>query len=391
MGLFNRFEAGDLFGPVAAIGGALGGAAKAAGTIGGIANSIGQIGSAFGGGGASAGGGMASQIAMALAANLERQKISDGYFDGLIGAREIKRGPNKGEMRYGKTKELLMGQKPMDVFGLKPQYLPVDFETMWDQSSGLSSFGRDVTRGNRNNFADNAQLASAVNNFLTTDSKNRVGSFDPYLLGNIEQTGRNAALAAQGILPTSDSQDIVGARNELAGIFNTAGTSRGQVAKDLGLARLDLQTRVAPGMMQSNAALINAIAPPQMRDDPRSSQVQLGQALGIGAADNQFEATFDRQENNLRSMLAAMPDPRAQGLFNLQNTLRAQQFMIDFGLANGLGVPGTMPDSLGGDGFAGIMGNVSQGLGAASNLFSSFGSLMGGGSQGSMGSPGLFG
>lgn len=362
-------------GGISAIGAGLAGASEVAGSLGELI-----------GGGSSAGDGMAMQIAAAQAANAERQKISDGYFDSLIGRRRVKRGPNKGDVRFGNTKNLLMGQKPMDVFGVKPQYLPVDFETMLDQSPGLQSFGRDVTRGNLNNFADNSMLASAVNNFLTTDSKNRVGSFDPYLLGNIEQTGRNASLAAQGILPTSDTESIVGARNELAGIFGTAGTSRGQVAKDLGLARLDLQTRVAPGMMQGNAALINAIAPPQMRDDPRSSQVQLSQALGIGAADNQFEAGFDRQENNLQSLLAAMPDPRAQGLFNLQNTLRAQQFMIDFGLANGLGVPGTMPDNLGGEGMAGI----AQKMSSAGNLFSSFGSLMGGGG-GSFGTPGIFG
>lgn len=388
MGLFNEHQRGPIMGPVAAVGSAIGGAAS---SIGGAAGALGEVAGAFGGmggGGASAGGGMAAQIQMAQMANIERQKISDDYFDGLIGARKVKRGPNKGQMKYGRTKELLMGQKPMDVFGLKPQYLPVDFETMTDQSAGLRDQGRDVTRGNIANFADNSALASAVNAFLTNDAKGRVSTFDPYLMGNIEQTGRNAALASQGILPTSDAQDIVGARNEMAGIFGTAGTSRGQVAKDLGLARLDLQTRVAPSMMQGNAALINAIAPPQMRDDPRSSQVQTGQALQIGAADNQFEATFDRQEKNLQSLLAAMPDPRAQGLFNLQNTLRAQQFMIDFGLANGLGVPGTMPDNLGGEGMAGMM----QGMSTAGNIFSSIGSIFGGGQSSSgYGTPGIFG
>lgn len=368
-------------GAVGAIGAAVGGAAE---TIGSVGSALGGL----GGGGASAGGGMASQIAMAQAANIERQKISDGYFDGLIGARKVKKGPNKGQIRYGKKNELLLGQKSQDVFGVRPQYQEVDFQTMTDQSAGLRQQANDVTRGNIANFADNSALAAAVNAFLTNDAKGRVSSFDPYLMGNIEQTGRNAALASQGILPTSDAQDIVGARNEMAGIFGTAGTSRGQVAKDLGLARLDLQTRVAPSMMQGNAALINAIAPPQMRDDARSSQVQVGQALQIGAADNQFEATFDRQEKNLQSLLAAMPDPRAQGLFNLQNTLRAQQFMIDFGLANGLGVPGTMPDNLGGEGMAGMM----QGMSTAGNIFSSIGSIFGGGqSSGSMGTPGIFG
>lgn len=368
-------------GAVGAIGSAIGGAAE----------SIGSIGSALGGlggGGGGAGAGMAAQIAAAQAANIERQKISDGYFDGLIGARKIKRGPNKGEVKYGRTSELLMGQTPQDVFGVKPLYQEVDFQTMTDQSPGLQQQANDVTQGNIANFADNSALASAVNAFLTNDAKGRVGAFDPYLMGNIEQTGRNAALASQGILPTSDAQDIVASRNEMGGIFGTAGTSRGQVAKDLGLARLDLQTRVAPSMMQGNAALINAIAPPQMRDDPRSSQVQTAQALQIGAADNQFEAGFDREEKNLQSLLAAMPDPRAQGLFNLQNTLRAQQFMIDFGLANGLGVPGTMPDNLGGDGMAGMM----QGMSAAGNIFSSIGSIFGGGQSSSgFGTPGIFG
>ena len=369
-------------GAAAAIGGAIGGAAE---TVSGVAGALGGLG---GGGGGGAGGGTAAQIQMAMAANAERQKISDKYFDGLIGKRKIRRGPNKGQVKYGNTKEVLLGQTPRDVFGVRPEYIPVDFETMADQSAGLRDQARDVTRGNLANFADNAALASAVNAFLTGDARNRVGSFDPYLLGTVEQTGRNAAMASQGILPTSDAEDIVGARNEMAGIFGTAGTSRGQVAKDLGLARLDLQTRIAPSLTQGNAALINAIAPPQMRDDPRTGQVSTGQALQIGAADNQFEATFDRQENNLKSLLAAMPDPRAQGLFNLQNAWRSQQFMIDFGLANGLGVPGTMPDNLGGDGMMGMM----QGVQAAGNIFSSISSIFGGGGpSGGFGTPGIFG
>lgn len=366
----------------------MGVAAGIAGAVGGAAETIGSVGSALGGlgggSGGSAGAGMAAQIAAAQAANAERQKISDGFFDGLIGARKIKRGPNKGETKYGKTKELLFGNKPVDVFGRRPSYYEVDFETMLDQDPGLGNLAGDVTAGNLRNFAANSQLAEGVNNFLTSDAKKRVGAFDPYLLGNIEQSGRNAALASQGILPTSDAESIVGNRNEMAGIFGTAGTSRGQVAKDLGLARLDLQTRVAPGMMQGNAAMINAIAPPQMRDDPRTSQVSQAQAIQVGAADNQFESEFDRRELSLRSMLEAMPDPMAQGMFNLQNMYRSQQFMIDFGLANGLGVPGTMPDNLGGEGMAGMM----QGIGSVGNAFSS---LFGGGGSSGFGTPGIFG
>jgi hypothetical protein len=386
MALWNRFEMGFPQGPVAAIGGAIGGAASAAGPA---IGALGELGGMFGGGGGSAGASSAGatyqqQVEMAMLANAERQNIADDYFTSLIGKKEIQKGPRKGETVYGNINDLLMGQTRQDVFGKKPKYYPIDFQTALEQDRGFANVAADVTEGNLKNFQANAQLAQGVNNFLTADAKGRVGAFDPYLLGNLEQTGRNAQLAGAGILPTSDAESIVGNRNEMAGIFGTAGTSRGQVAKDLGLARLDLQTKVAPMLNQTNAAIINAIAPPQMRDDPRSREVQNSQAIQIGAADNQFEAQFDRQEQNLRSLLNSIPDPAAQGIFNLQNTLRAQQFVIDFGLANGLGVPGTMPDNLGEEGMMGF----TQGMQGAGSFMSNIGSIFGGSS---MSSPGIFG
>lgn len=369
-------------GAAAAIGGAIGGAAE---TVGGIAGAVGgaadAVGGLFGGGGGGGGGSSyMQQVRMAMLANAERQKISDEYFDTLIGKREVRKGPRKGETVYGKTRDLLFGNTKADVFGRRPHYYEVDFQPMLEADPGMAGTAADVAGGSLKNFALNSQLADAVNNYLTNDAKRRVAAFDPYLSGTLERNGRNASLAAQGILPTSDVETLVGNRNEMAGIYGTAGTSRGQVAKDLGLARLDLQTRTAPMLAQTQAAIINAIAPPQMRDDPRTSQVQLGQALQIGAADNQFEAQFDRNEFNLKSILESMPDPMAQGMFNLQNTLRAQQFVIDFGLANGYGVPGTMPDNLGGDGMMGF----TQGMSALGGFSNSIGSIFGGGSSSGM-------
>lgn len=366
-------------GGLSAIGAGLAGASEAASSLGGL----------FGGGGGSSGGSSyAQQVQMAMLANAMRQEISDDYFDGLIGKREIKKGPRKGETVYGNLTELLFGQKPRDVFGSRPKYIPVDFAPMLEADPGLKGVARDVAKGNLENFDLQASLAEGVNNFLTADAKKRVGAFDPYLMGNIEAQGKNAALANAGVLPTSDAQDIAARRNELTGLFGTAGTSRGQVARDLGLSQLDLQTRIAPMLNQSNAAVINAIAPPQMRDDPRTREVQNSQAIQIGAADNQYEAEFDRREMNLLSLLRSIPDPMAQGIFNLQNTLRSQQFVIDFGLAGGYGVPGTMPDNLGGEGMMGF----TQGMGAAGNIFSSIGGAMSGGYGGSSyGTPGIFG
>lgn len=365
--------------PAAAIGAGIAGAASSAGGLlsgaSGLASSLGGLSSS----GSSSSGteSLMLQMQAAQLANEERMKISSEYFDDLIGRREIKRGKRKGEFTYGNVGKLLMGQKPSDVFGKKPLYRAVDFSPTLDQDPGLANVAGDVTAGNLRNFAQNAQLAEAVNSFLTTDSRNRVASFDPYLMGNIEATGRAAQLASQGIVPTSDAEGIIGNRNEMTSIYGTPGTSRGQVAKDLGLSQLDLQTRIAPQLTQTNAALINAIAPPQMRDDPRSREVQASQAIQVGAADNQFEAEFDRREQNLASLLAAIPDPRKQGIFNLQNTLRAQQFMIDFGLANGMGIPNTMPDNLGGDGMQGFLAAV----GNAGSFFNSIGSLFGGNSN----------
>lgn len=392
---WHRHEMGFLEGPVGAIAGAVGGAASsAAGALGGIAGAVEGIsgiagsigGSGMGGGGA--GSTYAQQVQMALLANEQRKAISDDYFDRLIGRRVTGKGKNR-KVRYGSRNELLMGQDPKKLFGTRPQYIPVDFETMLDQDPGFADISGDVTRGNLQNFGLTSQLAGQVNQFLTQDAINRVNAFDPLLMDNIQATGRAAQLASQGILPASDREQIVGAANERASLFGTPGTSRGQVARDLGLTQLDLQTRIAPQLTQTNTALINAIAPPQMRDDPRSREVSIGQAIQVGAADNQFEAQFDRREQNLRSLLASIPDPRSQGIFSLQNALRAQKFMIDFGLANGLGMPGTMPENLGQEGAQGFMSTIGAVGGAMQSLGSIFGG--GGGYGGGFGTPGIFG
>lgn len=376
------------------IGGAIGGAASGiGGALGGIGGVVGQAGSLLGslGGMGGGGGGGAdplalynAQVAQAMAANEARQGIADEYFGDLIGKRRIKRGPNKGKLVYGHNSPLLFGENKAAVFGKRPEYTEVDFETMLDQQPGLADTAADVRDGALRNFAGDTRLADAINQFLTADAKSRATAFDPYLLGTMEQTGQNAALASQGILPSSDLQQLVGGRNEMASLNGTAGTSRGQVARDLGLTRMDLQTRVAPQLTAQNAALIDSFVPAALRADPRQSQVQLSQALQIGAADNQFEATFDRNEQSLRSLLEAMPDPQAQGLFKLKNALRAQQFAIDFGLADGFGVPNTMPDGLGEGGILGFSGGVIN----AGNALTSLGSILGGGS--SMSSPGMY-
>lgn len=355
-------------GAVAAIGGALKGASKVAGAAKGL----------FGGGGGGGGdGGMAqyqAQVEQAKLANAERQKISDGYFGQLL------------DGTYGNPEDLLFDLGAENIFGKRPEYYEVDFEGLNSLDPGLGGIAGDVTQGNIDNFGDNSRLSSAINQFLTNDSKNRINAFDPYLADNIEQTGKTAALAGQGILPGSDIETITGQRNESTGIFGTAGTSRGQVAKDLGLAQFDLQTRVAPGLNQANTQIINSILPPELRDDPRSGQVQASQAIGIAAADNQYEAQFDRAEQNLKSLLESIPDPQAQGLFNLQNSLRSQQFTIDFGLANGEGVPNTMPDNLGSKNGGGSS-SFGPAMQAAGGMFQTLGGVLGGGFR----TPGIFG
>lgn len=306
----TRIQAGCII--VCKIMGFVSAAAGAISSVGSAAKSIGGL---FGGGGGETG-----PVFNAEAA----QSVNDEYFDTLL------------DGTYGNRDDLLFDFAPRDVFGSRPNYYEVDFQGLNEQDPGLRDLASDVTQGNIRNFRDNARLSDAVNNFLNEDAKERTEFFDPSFGATIRQTGQNALAASRGVLPSSDAEQLIAGRNEVAGINGTAGTSRGQIARDLGLTRLQLQTEVAPALTQSQTGVINSLLPPQLRSNPRDNQVRTEQALGIAANDNQFGAQFDRNEQNLRSVLEASPDPQAQGLFNLQNALRAQDYAEDFAIAGGL-------------------------------------------------------
>src|SRR5690606_17373868 len=193
---WHRHEMGFLEGPVGAIAGAVGGAASsAAGALGGIAGAVEGISGIAGsiGGHGMGSGGASQQLQLALLANQQRKAISDDYFDRLIGRRVTGRGKNR-QVRYGVQNQLLMGQTPRDLFGLRPEYIPVDFEAMLGQDPGLAGISGDVTRGNLQNFGLTSQLAGQVNQFLPQDAINRVNAFDPFLMDNSQATGRAAQL-----------------------------------------------------------------------------------------------------------------------------------------------------------------------------------------------------
>lgn len=211
------------------------------------------------------------------------------------------------------------GVSEEQVFGTRPEFQEVDYTPLSQSDPGFARLTADTIAGNLQNVGGANELFGKISAAITDGMKRRVSAFDPNILGNIAQAGENAALALRGRLPGEDVMDIVGNRAELSSLLGTPGAGRAQTAKDLGMTRFGLQTQTGPNLLSNVTSIINSIDPASLRQGalPQDWLMRPSQVAGIAAQENQFDASFQRNQEDSRMFINAMAEPAAAGLFNM--------------------------------------------------------------------------
>lgn len=197
------------------------------------------------------------------------------------------------------------------VFGNKVK--PVKYDALWTKDPGYRNSAFQVINGDRQNLPYASKLSADTNAAITASSKARVNGFDPTMMASLDQLYQNRNNELQGNLPYQDAVAAMAGRNRSANDMGQAGGSGPQVAADLGLSRLDLQNQGA-GLSAQITQILNGIDPVSRYSTPQDFQITPGQAIPWEISDNQFKASFQAQQN----AVAAMADPAAAGMFNLQ-------------------------------------------------------------------------
>lgn len=245
------------------------------------------------------------------------------------------------------------GPGAADIFGSRPEFEPVDYTPLYISDPGYRNIVAQVLSGDQANLPAAAQLSGDINKAISKSSLDRITGWDPSFQSalNTLYSTRNSTL--KGRLPYTDALAITADRGRLANDLGMSGGGGPQIAADLGMKQLDLMTNIGPSLASSIASILNMVDPIQRHTTPEGLLLTPSQAVPMAIQENQFGATFDFQQNLQEAMFGAMPDPAAQGLFNLQ--------------AFQAGMGGAGP---------GIGSSVLSGL---SGALSSIGSLFGGG------------
>ena len=233
-----------------------------------------------------------------------------------------------------------------DIFGDRPKL--VKYKPFFKSDPGYKNLAAATIEGsfaNRNKAAD---LTGAINKAITKQAQGRVKSWDPTFQGAMSMLERNRNMALNGVLPASDVMGIAGDRGKLANDLGYAGGSGPQIAADLGLKQLDLQTNVGASLAAQISNILNQVDPIGRHASPQDYLLSPQQTVPWAIQESQFAAEFKQQQN----FVAASANPAAAGMFNMQ--------AFQQGLAG----------QQGGSDNAAIIGAIASGIGGIASAYS---------------------
>lgn len=250
----------------------------------------------------------------------------------------------------------LGGYSPEEVFGSRPEFEAVDYNPLYKEDPGYANIVSEILAGNVRNLPMASSLSGDISKSISKATRERIEGWDPSFMTGMNSLYRTRNETLEGRLPYSDALDIASDRGRFANDLGLSGSSGPQIAKDLGLKRLDLMTNVGPNLTANITNILNAVDPIARHPVPQDYLLNPSQAVPWAIQENQFGATFNFQQNLQKAAFDAMPDPQAQGMFNLQ----AMQAGF----------------STGGSGNAQMWGAVAQGVGALASM--NWGGMFGG-------------
>jgi hypothetical protein len=210
----------------------------------------------------------------------------------------------------------LMGQAQGNagaIFGSIPE--PVQFNPMFQQDPGYGRLAMDTIKAGQSNVGDASTLTSAINRTISAQARQRVRGWDPTFAGALSKLQANRNQALSGYLPYEDAMGIVGNRGGMANDLGNAGGSSPQIAADLGMSRLDLMTGTGANLATTITNILDQVDPISRHASPQDYLLSPSQTVPWAIQENQFGAQFQAQQN----AIAAMADPSAAGLFNMQS------------------------------------------------------------------------
>lgn len=243
------------------------------------------------------------------------------------------------------------------IFGSIPE--PVEYNPLFKSDPGYGNIAAETLAGSRRNLPSASALTAGINKAITAQAQGRINAWDPTFVGAMSklQANRNAALS--GYLPYEDALSIAGDRGALSNDLGNAGGGGPQIAADLGLKRMDLMNNVGPNLSASISDILNQIDPIARHATPQDYLLAPSQTVPWAIQENQFGATFQQQEN----AIAAMANPAAAGLFNMQafnagfagQSQRSNAQMAS-AIASGIGGIASAYGAGGGGGYASMAG-----------------------------------
>lgn len=206
----------------------------------------------------------------------------------------------------------LAASNPEAFFGTRPE--PVDYTPLFEADPGYAKIALDTIRGSIRNEPKAAELTDAINTSISQQTRKRIEGWDPTFTASMTQLQKNRDMVNAGYLPYADALSIAADRGRLANDLGQSGGASPQIAADLGMKKLDLMTNVGPQLSQMIANIIGQVDPVGRHALPQDYLLAPSQTVPWAIQENQFGATFQAEQN----AIAAMPDPAAAGLLNLQ-------------------------------------------------------------------------
>lgn len=261
-------------------------------------------------------------------------------------------------------------QNAAGIFGTTPEFEPVEYNPLFRDDPGYANLVRDIIQGNRRNVGIASKLSGRVNEEISAASRRRIEGWDPGYMGNLAALQQTRDTTSQGYLPYEDAMNIIGSRGRMGADLGIAGGTGAQTARDLGLTRLSLMTETGPQLAAQITDIIQANDPIQRHTTP--NEYLLPTQFGVASAiqENQFGATFGFQQNMAIAGFNALPNPQAQGLFNLQAFQAGFAGQGSQAMANNLSQVASL---------AGMFGGFSGGGGGANTARTAANAYYGGG------------
>jgi hypothetical protein len=205
-----------------------------------------------------------------------------------------------------------------EIFGSPVEFEAPEYTPLEQEDPGYANIISRILQGARQNLGAASGLSGGINKEISKATRERISGWDPSFMGALStlQGTRNETL--QGHLPYEDALAITADTSRLQADLGNAGGSTPQVARDLGMKRLDLMTNIGPNLTASIVNILNGVDPVARHSLPQDYLISPREGVPMAIQDRQFGSTFNMESQLTGAYLDAAPNPAAQGLFNMQ-------------------------------------------------------------------------